>query len=175
MPAPDFKTVYDLDLCEDAFVSILQSAVASLGATVYGKRCILPTTSTPYVEVVFTPQQYDDQREIIFPQYAGQEGSGNIQPRNTWGFDLEVTIATNRTVNGAAHRPLVSIARWQLQQFALKNSWTHEIAPYHALTFSQEQPATSEVFDSDNVDTTTLVFTGKVNIKKDAWPTNTNQ
>ncbi len=170
MPAPDFETIYDLDQNEDTFKAILAPFAMRYGAIVYGKRTAM-AANTPFVELNFLTQQYDDQREVaLFPQYNGQDGSGIIKPRNIWAFELSCTINTNRATNGNVHRKLVAIMRCQLNFHRLLSTWNETTAPYYNLIFTEEQPETVESFDPDNVDTTTIVFAGKVQVKRNAWP-----
>lgn len=162
--AANESILYQTDRIEAAFVEIMQAALPS-GVQVLKKRD-RELDQTPRVEYVLTIQQNQTQRYIRYPDNS----FAPAQPLNAWNYQLQTTVVTNRSKSDFLHNTIVGIVRWSLQYASLLNTWTTEIAPYHAITSCQETATDNAVENDGDLDMQRLSFIGMCNIRDTAWP-----
>lgn len=171
MSAPNEWEPFNIDPVEDQLVALVKAAVDSPSrpVQVLGKYSTQEATS-PRVHLVLNTRQVQGQRynlNLPFDQ-------ARLQPYNVWYFALSVEITTQREQNGVLHRELVATSRLALQYYSLKKNWTDAInalAPYHTIIDIGELEASELTLDDQGLlDTTTLNFTGMIQIDASAWP-----
>lgn len=164
--APNDSTLYQTDLIEDAFQSILQAALP--GVQITKKRETVASVS-PRVEIQFTAQQNKDRRYLRYPNNSFVPA----QPLNAWDYVIQFTVVTNRNNNasGWTHNQIVGIVCLNAQYFTLLTTWDTAVAPYHAITSIWESAPREDTFNTEqDLDETRLNFGGMVNIRNSAWP-----
>lgn len=167
MPANYEWEVFNVDQVEDAFVASVREGVIIGAPTVQVTgKFPLPTSHTPSVKLTLTTREVQGQRHHLNPQKETR-----FQPYNVWMFTLAAEVTTQREQNGALHRELIARTRLALQLYKLAASWDNALAPYHTVIDIGELAASELVTDDQaTTDSTTLNFSGQIQIDATAWP-----
>lgn len=157
--------LYNFDLAQEAFKTIILAAVSSQAAPVQvSKLRQNVTTATPRVELSLKTQQIQQHRKILNPNQPSQ-----FQPMTVWFFILEATVTTNRQENGDQHSEIFAKARMALQFYQLAPLWTTTLEPYHTIIDIQEQPIDLSIDSDGDLDMSKMTFAGQICIREGAW------
>lgn len=157
---PDSWQLYNFDAAEKTWFDILRAAIPN---TVQGARSRgTVTDTTPRFNVVQTTQPNYEQRFILNPG----ENNAEFQPLTTWFYQLVVVVSTNRETNGSQHAEIEAKAREALQFYKLARSWSN---PVFTISNHREQPEVKAYDQENNIDSTTLTFTGMLSIRTGAF------
>lgn len=127
------------------------------------------TSQSPSVNLTFTIGAVRQNKHIIVPTIRTE-----LQPYDSYDFTLAAEISTQREQSGVLHGQIVGKTRMALQlyklmQFGLSNP---EWFPYHTIRdIGELTGAQLSTDDTNTIDSTTLNFTGWLQIDPDAWPT----
>lgn len=154
--------LFALDYVEEEFKRILIDAISTPAAPVQVlMRRESSTQNTPRVLLTLQTQQNQSSNHIISPNVDVR-----LQPRDVWFYTLSAEVSTNRAENGSQHLPLCGKVRLALQYYKLAGVWS---LPLQTIIDIMEAPIELSIDESGNIDSTKLVFTGQLCIRRGAW------
>lgn len=156
MPAPDLKTLTEVDAAiEAAVVSILSDASVTAA-----RQRDTEEIATPHVRVQCSLGAPTGRLHTV--KVAGE------YRQDMWAFTLHVGIVTNRADEAQDHEDLRADVRAAL--WAWQAAFNSTALPYHSIARFDAAGTSPEVEDENNLDISALQYSGVVCVRAGAWP-----